>query len=63
MQEMNIQLKDPDEIEAFYLETTGMKPDYLQLSAGPAGMEMKVIELGGVTLVWATVRGRTRRNS
>ena len=55
-----IALRDADEIERFYLETTGMRPDYLQLSAGRAGIAMQVDELAGVTLVWSRVYGRSR---
>lgn len=55
-----IKLADAEEIEAFYLQATGMKPGFLQLSAGRAGMEMSVFELEGLSLIWATVEGRTR---
>ena len=36
---ITIDLKDADEIEAFYLETTGMKPGYIPLSAGTSGLK------------------------
>lgn len=55
-----ITLSDAEEIEAFYLETTGMKPGFLQLSAGQAGMHMRVVDLDGISLVWARVEGRTK---
>lgn len=54
-----ITLSDAEEIEAFYLQTTGMKPGFLQLSAGRAGMQMRVVDLDGVSLIWARVEGRT----
>ena len=55
-----IKLADAEEIEEFYLQITGMKPGFLQLSAGQAGMQMRVIDLEGVSLIWATVEGCTR---
>ncbi len=55
-----IHLRDTDEIEAFYLETTGMKPGYFQLSPGQAGLRMVVSELAGVTLIWTWGSGRIR---
>lgn len=55
-----IQLKDPDEIAEFYLETTGMLPGYAQLSKGPSVLEMVVTELAGLTLIWTRSTARVR---
>ena len=55
-----ITLRDADEIEQFFLETTGMKPGYIQLSRGLADLRMRVVELAGVTLVWTRARARAR---
>ncbi len=55
-----ITLRDADEIERFFLEATGMKPGYLQLSRGLADLRIRVVELAGVTLVWTRARGRAR---
>ena len=53
-------LRDADEIEQFFVETTGMKPGYMQLSCGLADLRMRVVELAGVTLVWTRARARAR---
>ena len=37
-------LKDADEIEAFYVETTGMVPSFMQLSAGSVNLVIDVCE-------------------
>lgn len=55
-----IDLRDADEIEAFYLETTGMKPGYIPLSSGASGLETRVLELQGVTLIWTRGENRIR---
>jgi AraC-like DNA-binding protein len=60
MRYTEIKLADAEDIEAFYLQTTGMKPGFLQLSSGPAGMQMHVVDLEGVSLIWAKVQGSTR---
>ena len=60
MQMSTLRLPDADSIVSFYEETTGMQPDYLQLSRGPGGLSNKVVELGGVTLIWAAANGRAR---
>lgn len=60
MKTEDIVLKDAEEIEQFFVETTGMKPGYLQLSAGSVGLRSRVVELAGVTLVWSTAQGRAR---
>ncbi|MEA2079488.1 MAG: helix-turn-helix domain-containing protein [Pseudomonadota bacterium] len=53
-------LKDADDIEQFYLDKTGMKPGYLQLSPGQASLRQQIIEMNGVTLIWAHAQGRAR---
>ena len=60
MNPYTIKLRDADEIEEFYHNTTGMKPGFLQLSAGAIGLQHTVVELGGVTLIWTQAQGRTR---
>ena len=60
MNSYTITLREADDIEEFYLSTTGMKPDFLQLSRGPVDLMHHVDELGGVTLVWTRAHGRTR---
>ena len=53
-------LRDRDEIESLFLETTGMKPGYLQLSAGAVGLGVSVVDLDGVSLIWTRGQGRAR---
>ena len=53
-------LRDADEIEQFFLDATGMKPGYLQLSRGLADLRIRVVELAGVSLIWTRARGRAR---
>ncbi len=60
MEMSTLRLPDADSIVSFYQETTGMQPDYLQLSSGPGGLSSKVVELDGVTLIWAAADGRAR---
>ena len=55
-----IVLRDADEIEHFFVATTGMKPGYLQLSRGLADLRLRVVELNEVTLVWCRARGKAR---
>lgn len=55
-----IVLCDADEIEAFYLETTGMKPGYIPLSSGASGLKTRVIDLQGVALIWTQGGNRIR---
>ena len=56
----SIKLRDADEIECFFLEATGMKPGYFQLSRGQADLEIRSVELAGVTLMWARTPARVR---
>ncbi|TNF86633.1 MAG: AraC family transcriptional regulator [Gammaproteobacteria bacterium] len=60
MQMSTLRLPDADSIVSFYEQTTGMQPDYVQLSTGPGGLTNKVVELDGVTLIWAKANGRAR---
>lgn len=53
MNTYTVALRDADEIEEFLLGATGMKPDYLQLSRGLGGLQYRVVEFAGVTLLWA----------
>lgn len=48
-----ILLNDSDEISAFLYDATGMIPGYTQYSAGAADLEYDVVDLDGVTLLWA----------
>ena len=59
MSNYSIRLADADEIGLFYQSTTGMAPEFRQLSAGPVDLRHDVVDLNGVTLVWSRVRGRT----
>ncbi|WP_420413724.1 helix-turn-helix domain-containing protein [Roseibium sp.] len=53
-------LRDSEEIEAFFLEMTGMKPGFFQLSAGVIDLSLETVDLGGVTLIWTRSKGRQR---
>ncbi len=53
-------LRDANDIESFYAETTGMMPGFMQLSAGAVDLQVDTYELGGVSLVWARSSGHTR---
>lgn len=55
-----IELQDADEIEAFYLETTGMKPGYIPLSSGASGLKTRITDLEGITLIWTQGKNRIR---
>ena len=55
-----IRLQDADDVEEFFLETTGMKPGYFQLSAGTSGLDMQMCELAGISLIWTRGEGRIR---
>ncbi|MBO9449919.1 AraC family transcriptional regulator [Tropicibacter sp. R16_0] len=46
-------LNTSDEISEFLFDATGMIPGYTQFSAGPADLEYDVVDLDGVTLLWA----------
>lgn len=52
-------LRDAEEIEAFYTETTGMQPGFLQLSPGRVDLDARSLELAGVSIVWVGLHGRT----
>ncbi len=49
-----ILLHEAEDISEFLFQTTGMMPGYTQFSAGPAKLEYKVVDLDGVTLLWAS---------
>ena len=55
-----ITLRDAEEIEEFFLEATGMKPGYLQLSSGEAPLRIQHVDIAGVTLIWTRARGTAR---
>lgn len=56
----SVMLLDAEEIERFFVETTGMKPGYLQLSRGPANLRLRSVELPGITLVWCRAETKAR---
>ena len=60
MNSYSITLRDADDIERFFLDATGMKPGYFQLSKGVADLRISTVELDGVTLVWAHTPARVR---
>ena len=45
-------LREADDITAFLLGATGMQPEYMQLSRGPANLRYRWIDLDGVVLLW-----------
>ena len=47
-----------DEIEAFWIEATGVSPTLTQLSAGPLNFKARSDEFTGVTLTWVKSEGR-----
>ncbi len=49
-----ILLHEAEDISEFLFRATGMMPGYTQFSAGPAKLEYKVVDLDGVTLLWAS---------
>lgn len=53
-------LRDSDEIESFFLSSTGMKPGFFQLSPGLINLQMDLVTLDGVTLIWTNSEGRQR---
>ncbi|MGS4883970.1 helix-turn-helix domain-containing protein [Roseibium sp. MB-4] len=50
-------LKDCDEIEEFFLTSTGMKPGFIQLSAGLINLSVECVDLDGVTVIWSGNEG------
>ena len=60
MDSRQLLLRDSEDVERFFLDTTGMRPDYLQLSRGRAQLGLEVVDLAGVTLIWSVPTGRTR---
>lgn len=55
-----ITLLDSEEIERFFVETTGMRPGYLQLSRGAANLKIRSVDLAGVTLIWSRAQTKAR---
>ena len=53
-------LKEADDIRAFLFEATGMIPGYLQLSAGPANLRYRQVDLDGLLILWARTKARAR---
>ena len=47
-------LNDADEISAYLLHETGMQAGYLQLSRGAANLKYQAVDLGGVSILWAS---------
>ena len=54
-----LRLRDAEEIETFYTDTTGMQPGFLQLSAGRVDLHACSLDLAGVSIVWVELNGRT----
>ena len=52
-------LRDAEDIESFYMDTTGMRPDFLQLSAGRVDLNARSMDLAGVSVVWVGINGRS----
>ena len=50
-------LKDCEEIEEFFVASTGMKPGFTQLSAGLINFTVECVDLDGVTLIWSGNEG------
>ncbi|WP_425046271.1 helix-turn-helix domain-containing protein [Primorskyibacter sp. S87] len=55
-----IRLRDAEDISEFLLDATGMIPGYTQFSAGNADLEYDVVDLEGVSLLWARGRAHCR---
>ncbi len=53
-------LRDAEEIERYFLNTTGMKPGYQQLARGPVNLTVRTAELDGVSIIWTRGGGRAR---
>lgn len=60
MKTQDLVLRDSEALEEFYVNATGMKPGFLQLSPGVINLHMRAVELNDVTLVWVRSHGRTR---
>ncbi len=60
MQQSSLFLRDPEQIHAFYLENSGMEPGFIQLSTDPINLNVHQIDLDGLTLIWASAKGRSR---
>ena len=53
-------LRDAEEIERYFLATTGMKPGYQQLVRGAVHLSVRAAELDGVSIIWTRGGGRAR---
>lgn len=60
MKRQRFLLKTSEEIGEFLFEATGMIPGYTQFSPGPADLEYDMVDLGGVTLLWASGQAHCR---
>ena len=55
-----VRLSDAEEIERYFLKTTGMKPGYQQLASGPVNLTVRSAALNGVSIIWTRGGGRAR---
>lgn len=53
-------LSDAEDIERYYSQTTGMVPDFMQLSRGQINLQMHAVYLDGVSIIWTRSGGRQR---
>ena len=53
-------LHDCESIERYFLNATGMKPGFTQLSAGLIELNLHTVCLAGVTLIWTHSSGHQR---
>lgn len=60
MQIEHLVLRDSEEIEDFFVTATGMKPGFMQLSAGLVNLTIDSISLQGAELIWSQTRSRHR---
>lgn len=60
MKTENLVLRDSEEVEKYFVETTGMKPGFFQLSSGVINLQLHTVDLDGVSLIWTRSQGRQR---
>lgn len=60
MQIESLILRDSEEIEDFFVATTGMKPGFIQLSAGLVNLTIDSVSLPGAEVIWSRTRSRHR---
>lgn len=53
-------LSDAEDIERYYSGTTGMVPDFMQLSRGQVNLQMHAVYLDGVSIIWTRSGGKQR---